>query len=86
MVLPYCSFLEREESRNQAPLYPPLQRAGGQVVGFIEGPLSFYSGPGGFHRLRQKQNIFMVQMENLLRQTPMIMTLRIQAKKHYLRK
>ena len=54
MVLPYCSFPEREESRDQAPLYPPLQRAGGQVVSFIAGPLSFYSGQGGFYRLRQQ--------------------------------
>ena len=51
MVLPYCSFPEREESRDQAPLYPPLQRAGGQVVSFIVGPLSFDSGQGGFYRL-----------------------------------
>ena len=44
----------REESRDQAPLYPPLQGAGGQVVSFIAGPLSFYPGSGGFHCLRQQ--------------------------------
>ena len=54
MVVPLRSQPEREESRNQAPLHSPLRGAGGQVVSFIAGPLSFDSGQGGFYHLRQQ--------------------------------
>ncbi len=54
LVAPLRPCPEGEKPHDQVPLYPPRQRAGGEMVGFIVGPLSFCSGPGGFHCLCQQ--------------------------------